>query len=95
MSVIIHGMNMPKRCADCPMCNDDNMGNFWCSALDSAPDMSWEEMLNYNRKEFCPLRETFAPDKRKQILDYLCEFNVRADIKIEELADDIISIIEA
>jgi hypothetical protein len=35
-----------------------------------------------------------SANKRKEIIDYLYEFNVSGDIKIEEIADDIISIIE-
>lgn len=31
--------------------------------------------------------------KREEIINYMYDFNVRADIKIEELADDIISIL--
>jgi hypothetical protein len=41
-----------------------------------------------------PTVEIITVDKRKQILDYLYEFNVRADIKLEELVDDLVSIIE-
>ena len=35
-----------------------------------------------------------SANKRKEVIDYLYEFNVSGDIKIEEIADDIISIIE-
>ena len=38
--------------------------------------------------------QVVTADKRKEIIDYLYEFNVSGDIKIEEIADDIISIIE-
>ena len=31
--------------------------------------------------------------KREEIINYMYDFNVRADIKIEELVDDIISIL--
>ena len=35
---------------------------------------------------------TITADTRTKIIDYLYEFNTRSDIKIESMADDIISI---
>ena len=44
---------------------------------------------------YCPeTNQVVTADKRKEVIDYLYEFNVSGDIKIEEIADDIISIIE-
>ena len=41
-----------------------------------------------------PLTADIIPaDARTKIIDYLYEFNTRADIKIESMADDIISIL--
>ena len=33
-------------------------------------------------------------DVRQELIDYLYDFNVRADIKIESLADDILTIVK-
>jgi len=34
-----------------------------------------------------------TPKKREEIINYMYDFNVRADVEIEELVDDIISIL--
>lgn len=44
---------------------------------------------------YCPeTNQVVITDKREEVVDYLYEFHVSGDIKIEEIADDIISIIE-
>ena len=40
-------------------------------------------------------KDTNEKDVRQELIDYLYEFNVRADIKIESLADDILSIVKS
>ena len=57
MSVIIRGLDMPNRCADCPMCYDFDRYSYFCSALDDAPEMNIEEILAEGRKDYCPLEE--------------------------------------
>ena len=39
-----------------------------------------------------PTVDIISADTRSKLIDYLYEINVRADIKIESMADDIISI---
>jgi hypothetical protein len=41
-----------------------------------------------------PTVEIISSDTRSEIINYLYEFNARADIKIESLVDDVIAIIE-
>ena len=57
MSVIIRGLDMPNRCADCPMCYDFDIDKYFCSALDDAPEMDGKEILAKGRKDYCPLEE--------------------------------------
>ena len=59
MSVIIRGLDMPNRCADCPMCYnfDVDRDKYFCSALDDAPIMDGKEILAKGRKDYCPLEE--------------------------------------
>ena len=59
MSVIIRGLDMPNRCANCPMCLrfDFDIDKYFCSALDDAPEMNSKEMLAEGRKDYCPLEE--------------------------------------
>lgn len=57
MSVMIRGLDMPNRCADCPMCYDFDRDKYFCSALDGAPEMDGEEILAKGRKDYCPLEE--------------------------------------
>lgn len=55
MSVIIKGFDMPEKCAWCSMCCYYNNGlQFFCAALDSAPDI---EDIFVSRPEYCPLEE--------------------------------------
>ncbi len=55
MSILIKGIEMPKNCLNCPMCN----GNDECvlqSEEDNALFETWEE-----QKDGCPLVEIPAP----------------------------------
>ena len=54
MSVIIKGLEMPARCAYCPMCYDYDRDRYFCSAIDDAPKIKdiWA-----GREDYCPLEE--------------------------------------
>lgn len=54
MSVYIEGFEMPKACGWCPMCTEGVSMEFFCSALDEAPDI---DNIFTDRPDFCPLRE--------------------------------------
>lgn len=54
MSVIIKGLEMPAKCAHCPMCYDFERGVFYCSAIDDAPTI---ENIFAGRPDYCPLEE--------------------------------------
>jgi hypothetical protein len=43
--------------------------------------------------EEAPTIEIISSDTRSEIINYFYEFNARADIKIESLVDDVITII--
>lgn len=47
-----------------------------------------------NILKLIPDVEIITANKRKEMIDYFYNMNVRADIKIEALVDDIISMIE-
>ena len=47
-----------------------------------------------NTLKLIPDVEIITANKRKEMIDYFYDMNVRADIKIEALVDDIISMIE-
>lgn len=58
MSILIKGIEMPKNCLNCPMCN----GNDECvlqSEEDNALFRTWKE-----QKDGCPLVEVPAPHGR-------------------------------
>ena len=52
MSVIVKGMEMPKRCFECPII--DATDGFWCSAADK--DLRKEHGINLSKPVWCPLR---------------------------------------
>ena len=37
MSVIIKGIDMPEKCAWCPMCYDFDENSYGCTAIDDIP----------------------------------------------------------
>ena len=58
MAVIITDMDMPKGCADCPMCEHeiDDSGyswNYWCSVTDKTMDIN---IHMDSCKNDCPLK---------------------------------------
>ena len=59
--VVVKNLEMPDQCWYCPMCNDISFSNeeteYYCSALDSAPKMTKEEIYANSRPDFCPLTE--------------------------------------
>ena len=54
MSVIIKGLDMPEKCAWCPMCYDFDENSYFCSGVDNAPII---EDIMVSRPEYCPLKE--------------------------------------
>lgn len=57
MSVIIRGLDMPNRCAECPLCYDFAEAEYFCAALDDAPEMNSKEILAQGRQDYCPLEK--------------------------------------
>lgn len=53
-SIIIKGMEMPKRCFECP-CLGEMFGYFVC--LITTKDLRAEHGINISRPEWCPLIE--------------------------------------
>ena len=51
MSFIVKGMEMPKRCFECPII--DATDGFWCSATDK--DLRKEHGINLSKPDWCPL----------------------------------------
>ena len=54
MSVIVEGLDMPTRCADCPMCYDYLDNNYFCAMWVEEDDIA---DIFGNRPSYCPLRE--------------------------------------
>ncbi len=63
MSVIVMGMQMPKRCFECPII--DATDGFWCSAADK--DLRQEHGINLSKPDWCPLRP--LPEKHGRLID--------------------------
>ena len=63
MSVIVMGMQMPKRCFECPII--DATDGFWCSAADK--DLRKEHGINLSKPDWCPLRP--LPEKHGRLID--------------------------
>ena len=73
MAVIITNMNMPRSCADCPMCHPkgkDEPWNYCCFAtMDDINIEEWDK----ERYITCPLKSTdemIAEIKEKSFVDY-------------------------
>lgn len=82
---------MNRSCKECK--------NYPCGKVEINPEDAraykcwlpdWDKVLSSRH-----VTDTITADKRSEIIEYFYEFNVRADIKIEELVDDVISIITA
>lgn len=63
MSILITGIDMPKKCLDCPCCSisDDNKAKF-CAAYDCK-----QIMASSDRPDWCPLRP--MPKKHGDLID--------------------------
>lgn len=61
------------------------------NCLDFQPDLSTIEFIEPVKSDIKVINYN---DIRQELIDYLYDFHVRADIKIESLADDILSIVK-
>ncbi len=59
-SVLIKGMEIPKRCFECPCCQ--TVGYFTCMLM--AKDLRKEHGINISRPDWCPLVEIPTPHGR-------------------------------
>ena len=56
MGVYIKGMEMPKNCITCPLCECRNECAY-CEVGDKYLSWDWDERLRNNRNDKCPLVE--------------------------------------
>ena len=56
MSVIVKGMEMPKSCITCPLCECRNECAY-CEVGDKYLSWDWDERLRSSRNDHCPLQE--------------------------------------
>ena len=62
MSVIVKGMEMPKKCDKCPMCAYHwNNGQIWCEVADAKLADNFTALMSTERPDWCPLVE--VPDE--------------------------------
>lgn len=84
MAVIITNMNMPKSCADCPMCHckgKDDPWNYCCFVtMDDINIEEWDE----ERYITCPLKST------NEILSVIANHRLTDDELIELEEDSIL-----
>lgn len=58
MSILIKGMEMPKDCRECPLCNYHiETGETWCVAIDGLLATDYGPILFDGRDSDCPLVE--------------------------------------
>lgn len=64
-SVLIKGMEMPKDCRECPLCNYHiETGETWCEAIDGLLATDYGTILFDGRDSDCPLAEIKTPHGR-------------------------------
>ena len=56
MSVLVKGMEMPKSCITCPLCECRNECAY-CEVGDKYLSWDWDERLRSSRNDHCPLTE--------------------------------------
>ena len=64
MSVIVKGLDMPPKCAYCPMCHGCEEHKHFCSAVEEAEDLT--DIFTEGRPTFCPLVEVKKKSVRRK-----------------------------